>query len=54
MPADDAQLLTLMASGLDRPSIARKLKRSVHAIANRKSHLNQGRLVEPWLKAKGK
>jgi hypothetical protein len=53
-PADDAQLLTLLASGLDRLSIARKLKRSVHAIANRKSHLNHGRLVEPWLKAKGK
>ena len=50
-PADDAQLLTLLASGLDRPSIARKLKRSVHAIASRKSHLNQGRLVEPVLKA---
>ena len=50
-PADDAQLLALLASGLDRPSIARKLKRSVHAIASRKSHLNQGRLVEPVLKA---
>src|SRR6266480_4863881 len=46
--------LALQASGLDRPSIARKLKRSVHAIASRKSHLNQGRLVELGLKAKGK
>ena len=53
-PADDAQLLTLLASGLDRPSIARKLKRSVRAIENRKSRLNQGRLVEPGPKAKGK
>jgi hypothetical protein len=32
-------------------AVARKLKRSVHAIASRKSHLNQGRLVEPVLKA---
>ncbi len=53
-PADDAQLLTLLASCLDRPSIARKLKRSVHAITSRKSHLIKGRLVEPGLKAKGK
>jgi hypothetical protein len=53
-PADDAQLLALLASGLDRPSIARKLKRSVHAITSRKSRLNQGRLVEPGPKAKEK
>ena len=46
------QLLTLLASGLDMPSIARKLKRFVHAIANLKSHLNKGRLVELGLKVK--
>jgi hypothetical protein len=40
-PADDAQLLALLASGLDGPSIAGKLQRSVHAIANRKSNLKQ-------------
>ncbi len=39
-PADDAQLLALLASGLDRPSIARKLKRSVHAIASRQAGLD--------------
>ena len=53
-PAEDAQLLALLASGLDRPSIARKLKRSVHAITSRKSHLNQGQLVGLGLKAKQK
>src|SRR5258705_12963329 len=52
-PTDDAQLLPLLASGLDRPSIARKLKRSVHAIASRKRHLNQGRLERPGPEAKG-
>jgi hypothetical protein len=40
-PADDAQLLALLASGLDSPSIARKLQRCVQAIANRKSNLKQ-------------
>ena len=34
-PAEDEQLLALLASGLDRPSIAQKLKRSVHAITSR-------------------
>jgi hypothetical protein len=53
-PADDAQLLALLASGLDRTSIARKLKRTVQAIASRKNHLNQARLVELGLKAKQK
>jgi hypothetical protein len=49
-PEEDAQLLALLASGLDRPSIARK--RTVHAIANRKARLNQCRPLE-LLKAKG-
>jgi hypothetical protein len=34
-PAEDEQLLALLASGLDRPSIAQKLKRSVHGITSR-------------------
>jgi hypothetical protein len=38
-PADDAQLLALLASDLDRPSIARKLKWSVHAIISRERAL---------------
>ena len=52
-PAEDEQLLALLASGQDRPSIAQKLKRSVHAITKRKSRLNQGQLVELGLRAKG-
>jgi hypothetical protein len=35
MPADDAQLLALLESKIDRPSIARKLKRTVTAISAR-------------------
>src|SRR6476659_8592406 len=38
-PAEDEQLLAVLASGLDRPSIAQKLKRSVHAIASRERGL---------------
>ena len=38
-PAEDEQLLALLASGLDRPSIAQKLKRSVHAITSRERAL---------------
>jgi len=53
-PADDAQLLALLDSKMDRPSIARKLKRTVSAIANRRDKLNKRRLVEIGLKAKGK
>jgi hypothetical protein len=53
-PAEDAQLLTLLDSKMDRPSIARKLKRTVSAIAKRRSILNQRGLVESGLKAKGK
>jgi hypothetical protein len=41
MPAEDAQLLALLASGLNRPSVALKLKRTVHAIATRKTTLDQ-------------
>ena len=44
-PADDAQLLSSLESKMDIALIARKLQRSVQAIANRKSHL-KGRLVE--------
>src|SRR6476659_7625519 len=38
-PAEDEQLLALLASGQDRPSIAQKLKRSVHSIARRERAL---------------
>jgi hypothetical protein len=34
-PAEDAQLLALLESKMDRPSIARKLKRTVSAITTR-------------------
>jgi hypothetical protein len=34
-PADDAQLLALVNSKMDRPSIARKLKRTIVAINTR-------------------
>jgi hypothetical protein len=34
-PAEDAQLLALLNSKMDRPSIARKLKRTVIAITTR-------------------
>jgi hypothetical protein len=34
-PADDAQLLALLESEIDRPSIARKLKRTVMAVSAR-------------------
>ena len=53
-PAEDAQLLALLESKMDRPSIARKLKRTVSAIAKRRDILNKRGLVEPGLKAKGK
>jgi len=51
-PAEDAQLLALFASKIDRPSIARKLKRTVSAIAKRRDILNKRRLVELGLKVK--
>jgi hypothetical protein len=51
-PAEDAQLLALTDSKMDRASIARKLKRTVSAIANRRSILNKGRLAELGLKVK--
>jgi hypothetical protein len=53
-PAEDAQLLALLESKMDRPSIARKLKRTVSAIAKRRDILNKRGLVELGLKAKGK
>ena len=45
-PAEDAQLLALLDSKMNRPSIARKLKRSVSAIAKRRSILSKHRPVE--------
>ena len=51
-PAEDAQLLALLASKMDKPSIARKLKRTVSAISNRRDKLNKRRLVEIGLKVK--
>jgi hypothetical protein len=53
-PADDAQLLALLESKMDRALIARKLQRSVQAVLSRKYALNKRRLVELGLKAKGK
>ena len=53
-PAEDAQLLALLDSKMDRPSISRKLKRTMSAIAKRRNILNKRRLVELWLKAQGK
>jgi hypothetical protein len=47
--ADDAQLLALLASGLDRPSIALKLRRTVQGVSKRKARLNRR-----GLKANGK
>jgi hypothetical protein len=51
-PADDAQLLALLESKMDRALIARKLQRSVQAVLSRKYALNKRRLVELGLKAK--
>jgi hypothetical protein len=51
-PAEDAQLLALLDSKIDRPSLARKLKRTVSAIAKRRDVLNKRKLVELGLKAK--
>jgi hypothetical protein len=52
--ADDAQLLALLESKMDRIVIARRLKRTVLAVGQRKSVLKKRRLVEIGLKAKGK
>ena len=52
--ADDAQLLALLESKMDRIVIARRLKRTVLAVGWRKSVLKKRRLVELGLKAKGK
>jgi hypothetical protein len=51
-PADDAQLLALLESKMDRALIARKLQRSVQAVLSRKYALNKRRLVERGLKVK--
>ena len=53
-PAEDTQLLALLDSKMDRALIARKLKRTVSAIAKRRDILNRRRLVELGLKAKAK
>jgi hypothetical protein len=53
-PADDAQLLTLLDSKMDRALIAWNLKRTVSAISKRRAILNKRRLAEPGLTAKGK
>ncbi len=45
-PAEDAQLLALLDSKMDRASIARKLKRTVSAIAKRRDILSKRRLIE--------
>jgi hypothetical protein len=45
-PAEDAQLLALLDSKMGRALIARKLKRTVSAIAKRRSILSERRLVE--------
>jgi hypothetical protein len=52
--AEDAQLLALLESKMDRIVIARRLKRTVLAIGQRNSVLKKRRLVELGLKAKGK
>jgi hypothetical protein len=49
-PADDEQLLALLASKMNNALIARKLKRSLQAVSKRK-HILSGRLVEIGLKA---
>jgi hypothetical protein len=53
-PAEDAQLLALTDSKMETASIARKLKRTVRAIRNRRLILNKRRLVEIGLKVKGR
>jgi hypothetical protein len=40
-PADDDQLLALLASGMDTTLVARKLKRTVQAVRTRKYILNR-------------
>jgi hypothetical protein len=44
-PAEDAQLLALLDSKMDRALIARKLKRTVPAISKRRAILNKRGLV---------
>jgi hypothetical protein len=51
-PADDAQLLTLLDSKMDRALIAWNLKRSASAISKRRAILNKRRLAELGLKVK--
>ena len=51
-PADDAQLLTLLDSKMDRALIAWNLKRTISAISKRRAILDKRRLAELGLKAK--
>jgi hypothetical protein len=51
-PVDEAQLLTLLDSKMDRALIAWNLKRTVSAISKRRAILNKRRLAELGLKAK--
>jgi len=44
--AENTQLLALLDSKMDRASIARKLKRTVSAIAKRRDVLSKRRLIE--------
>ena len=44
--AENMQLLALLDSKMDRASIARKLKRTVSAIAKRRDVLSKRRLIE--------
>jgi hypothetical protein len=50
-PAEDAQLLALLDSKMDRDLIARKLKRTMSAISKRRAILNKRRHAELGLKA---
>ena len=50
--ADDAQLLASLESKMDRIVIARRLKRTVLDVGQRKSVLKKRRLVELGLRAK--
>ena len=50
--AEDAQLLNLLSSRMDKILIARKLKRTVLAITKRKSVLKTQRMIAPNLEPK--
>jgi hypothetical protein len=54
MRAEDDKLLALLDSKMDIAMIARKIKRTVSAIAKRRSILNKRGLVEIGLRVKAK